>query len=275
MFNPWTSNFELRDRECGGASPYLAQSEMSAEDLKALLEQGLGSGGAKDGEEDLRSLLGTLESMNLNARTPPKSGGGSLGSMSVQKQIEERQRQRQSERQQYSGVKPPQPPMSAPGESSSRRNMNVSVNNSDSAAAAAMLTSGNVKFSSGSAFQRFNLMPRDDRMDSTVLTFHSDISFRTKLGRYLTAAPTSEDRRDEKRRDSGVHVRSSSDMSSVAPFLLGVEGQGVGDPLDCFHFLSLDGLGRDYKGPLRYGMTVAPGLIGAPVGQSTRRTLER
>ena len=133
----------------------------------------------------------------------------------------------------------------------------MSVNNSDSAAAAAMLTSGNVKFSSGSAFQRFNLMPRDDRMDSTVLTFHSDISFRTKLGRYLTAAPTSEDRRDEKRRDSGVHVRSSSDMSSVAPFLLGVEGQGVGDPLDCFHFLSLDGLGRDYKGPLRYGMTVA------------------
>lgn len=232
---------------------------MSAEDLKTLLAQGIGSGGAgKDGEEDLRALLGTLEDLNL-LKTPPKSSGSGGVSMSVQKQLEQRQRQRQTEQQEEYSNEPPQPPPAAvpmAGESASRK-MNVGRMGTETDS---ILLGGNVKFSSGSSFHRFNLMPRDDRMDSTVLNFHSDVSFRTKLGRYLTAAPTSDDKRDEERRDSrGPPVGSSGggDLSAMAPFVLGVEGQGVGDPLDCFSFVSLDGLGRDYKGPLRYGMTVA------------------
>ena len=98
-------------------------------------------------------------------------------------------------------------------------------------------------------------MEDSDVLDSTVLSLHNDVSLRTKLGRYLTAMPTNGDGDESKRRESGIV--SSSSGAGAAPFVLGVDGQGVGDPLDCLNFISLDSPGRDFRGPLRYGMTVA------------------
>ena len=171
--------------------------------------------------------------------------------MTVQKQIEERQRLRLQQRQLDQAVPLPPPPEQ---EASGNNKGGVLDNRIINAFTGAGDTKAHVKFSSGASFQRHNLMEDSDVLDSTVLSFHNDVSLRTKLGRYWTAMPTNGDGDESKRRESGI---VSSSRAGAAPFVLGVDGQGVGDPLDCLNFISLDSPGRDFRGPLRYGMTVA------------------
>lgn len=228
----------------------------AAEDLRSLLEGEVGGNspgkaGTTTREEDLSSLLSELREMDV-LRTPPKSRETDE-SMSVQKQIENRQQLRLQQRQLEQAAQPPPPPEQAAA-GSVKGGLRGDLINTYTGTGSE--TQKNTKFSSGKSFQRHNLMEEPDAMDSTVLSFHSDVSLRTKLGRYFTAMPTSGDGDESKRRESGL-ASSSSGGSGTAPFVLGVEGQGVGDPLDCLNFLSLDSPGRDYRGPLRYGMTVA------------------
>ena len=82
----------------------------------------------------------------------------------------------------------------------------------------------------------------DDEPDFTVVTFGTQCSLRSRLGRYLTAVPG--------------EVTSSKDSKAVSKvFLLCVEGQGIGDPLDSLVFINAES--RDDGGPIRYGSTVA------------------
>ena len=78
-----------------------------------------------------------------------------------------------------------------------------------------------------------------DEVDATVLHFGTVCSLRGKLGKYVTAIPSS---------------------GGSSEFGVGVDGQGVGDPLDSIVFVNVDS--REDAGPIRYGATVclrAPG----------------
>lgn len=81
----------------------------------------------------------------------------------------------------------------------------------------------------------------EDEPDFTVVTFGTQCSLRSRLGRYLTASPGESPGRDGK--------------TPSRTFLLGVEGQGTGDPLDSLVFINADR--RDDGGPIRFGNVVA------------------
>jgi len=183
----------------------------------------------------------------------------------------------------------------------------------------------------GSSAQQQAGLPADT-YDATVLHYHTEVSMRTKLGKYLTALPvsahTTAGSSSSSSSSSGTGGRynpggdvhrgvadgtsagagatffghlaaaaagsaatSISGMSSE--YVLGIEGQGIGDPLDCFTIIptssvgpspstngsvnnnsssgsrsssggnvasldtSLDKLNNAGSLPLRYGMTVA------------------
>lgn len=80
-----------------------------------------------------------------------------------------------------------------------------------------------------------------DEQDFTVLNFGVQCSLRSRLGRYLTAVPTT--------------TPGQSEGAAAQTFALGVEGQGVGDPLDALVFVNAEN--REDTGPLCYGAIVA------------------
>ena len=93
--------------------------------------------------------------------------------------------------------------------------------------------------------------------DYTVIKFGSEISLRGRLGKYLTIIPFSQPNAVP------VPIVASSTSKSVqipsAPltkaFLLGLDGQGIGEVQDCFVFVNAEN--RDDISPIRYGMTVS------------------
>jgi hypothetical protein len=104
-----------------------------------------------------------------------------------------------------------------------------------------------------------NHQPNSDDWEYTVLKFGSEISLRGRLGKYLTAVPilqavtlphvqvpalaTGSSR-------SSFSMADSAQVSSTVPippvqqhtqaFLLGVEGQGIGELFDSFVFVNAD-----------------------------------
>ena len=52
-----------------------------------------------------------------------------------------------------------------------------------------------------------------------------------------------------------ARVQCTSTQTHTQSFILGVEGQGVGELLDCFVFVNADN--RDDISSMKYGMTVA------------------
>lgn len=68
----------------------------------------------------------------------------------------------------------------------------------------------------------------------TVVRFCGEYSLRGKLGLYLTAIPTALAHALPSEKDS------SKSSSSAQHFLLGGEGQGVGDQFDCLQFINLN-----------------------------------
>lgn len=130
-----------------------------------------------------------------------------------------------------------------------------------------------------------------DEWEYTVLKFGSEISLRGRLGKYLTAVPmlqqtaisgagaqlysnhsSSRERSNSNMSESG-HSTAANGVTGTATatpapsaiiqaqlahtqtFILGVEGQGIGEPLDCFVFVNADI--REDVSCIKYGMTVA------------------
>jgi len=139
-----------------------------------------------------------------------------------------------------------------------------------------------------------------DTYDATVIHYHTEICMRTKLGKYLTAltvsapAPAGTSANSvysgsgSSSSNAGVggtffgHLAASDAASAItaagnttSEYILGIEGQGIGDTLDCFTLVPISGPGgtgtmssnNNNSGvdvlnnagnlPLRYGMTVA------------------
>lgn len=93
-----------------------------------------------------------------------------------------------------------------------------------------------------------------DEYDAAVIHFGVDCSLRGRLGKYLTAVPM----------PISATVTTVTEALSVdgkgSPFAVGIDGQGVGDPLDSVVFINAES--REDSSPARYGMAVcirAPG----------------
>ena len=72
----------------------------------------------------------------------------------------------------------------------------------------------------------------NDTEDYTVIKFGTRYMLRGKLGKYLTAAP------EEVVLTGPNAARSTAPPSKV--YNLEVDGQGVGDPMDCLCFTNID-----------------------------------
>ena len=97
-----------------------------------------------------------------------------------------------------------------------------------------------------------------DTYDATVLHCNAEISLRTKLGKYMSAVPTSSQDGSSSSSNSSHALGYGNNASQTgtvgqsnpnypnrsatnsAPYMLGMEGQGVGDPLDCLTFVPID-----------------------------------
>jgi hypothetical protein len=82
----------------------------------------------------------------------------------------------------------------------------------------------------------------EDTIDFTVVTFGTQCSIRSRLGKYLTAVLS-----------ESLPTTTSSTVTKV--FSLGVDGQGIGDAMDALAFINADS--REDLGPIRYGSVVA------------------
>lgn len=104
-----------------------------------------------------------------------------------------------------------------------------------------------------------------DTVDFNVVRFNTEYSFRTKQGKYLQTVM--EDLSD---RDDASVVTFSSVAESVSSrlrngaasvpqnttiYLLGADGQGIGEVTDALQFVNLEQ--KDSTSPLMYGATVA------------------
>lgn len=104
-----------------------------------------------------------------------------------------------------------------------------------------------------------------DTVDFNVVRFNTEYSFRTKQGKYLQTVM--EDLSD---RDDASVVTFSSVAESVSSrlrngaatvpqnttiYLLGADGQGIGEVTDALQFVNLEQ--KDSTAPLMYGATVA------------------
>lgn len=111
-----------------------------------------------------------------------------------------------------------------------------------------------------------NQQTNTDEWEYTVLKFGSEISLRGRLGKYLTAVPIlspvvpppppqvpslpngGSTRSSFSVADNGqvastvqiAAVQAQNATQHTQSFLLGVEGQGVGELFDCFHFVNAD-----------------------------------
>ena len=105
------------------------------------------------------------------------------------------------------------------------------------------------------------IQANSDDWEYTVLKFGSEISLRGRLGKYLTAVPISQPavsaaplvpigiastRSSFSVAENTQTASSANTQTPAAPvqqmqaFLLGVEGQGVGELFDCFVFVNAD-----------------------------------
>ena len=90
--------------------------------------------------------------------------------------------------------------------------------------------------------------------DYTVIKFGTEISLRGRLGKYMTTIPFT--------LPNTPVVTSSTTKSIPIPsipltkaYLLGLDGQGIGEVQDCFVFVNAEN--RDDISPIRYGMIVS------------------
>ena len=93
--------------------------------------------------------------------------------------------------------------------------------------------------------------PGEDTLDHSVIKFNENYALRGRKGLYLTALPTSS--------PNTLKDPESSSSSKVGNkstyFLLGGNGQGIGEKFECLNFVNLEQ--REMKGPIKYGTTVA------------------
>jgi hypothetical protein len=88
-----------------------------------------------------------------------------------------------------------------------------------------------------------------DEWDFTVLKFGSECSLRGRLGKYLTAMPVNQTQLTQlgsgnlastsPSQTSRVNALKASQGQGLI-YLLGVEGQGIGEQLDCFTFVNVE-----------------------------------
>ena len=104
--------------------------------------------------------------------------------------------------------------------------------------------------------------------DYTVLKFGTEVSLRGRLGKYLTSVPVLQPaagtatplQTSSTTTTVPAPVAAAAATAAAAPaptkaFLLGVEGQGIGEAFDCFVFVNAEN--REDISPIRYGMTVS------------------
>jgi hypothetical protein len=113
-----------------------------------------------------------------------------------------------------------------------------------------------------------------DEWEFTVLKFGTEVSLRGRLGKYLTAVPVAQQNAaaqfhlDATKAPAPAQAliaatasnpqqlnQSQSQPQPIQSFLLGAEGQGIGEALDCFVFVNAEN--REDVSPIKYGMTVA------------------
>lgn len=71
-----------------------------------------------------------------------------------------------------------------------------------------------------------------DTLDHTVLKFGADYVLRGKLGKYLSAVPIVQE--GVAAGPVGIGGRN------LVPHTLQISGQGIGEPIDCLNFMSID-----------------------------------
>lgn len=71
-----------------------------------------------------------------------------------------------------------------------------------------------------------------DTLDHTVLKFGADYVLRGKLGKYLSAVPIAQE--GSATGSVGIGGRN------LVPHTLQISGQGIGEPIDCLNFMSID-----------------------------------
>jgi hypothetical protein len=77
-----------------------------------------------------------------------------------------------------------------------------------------------------------------DREDYGVVRFGQRYTLRGKLGKYITAVPEQVVVSAADPERPGGHSGQANHISKL--FHLGLEGQGVGDPMDCFCLTNID-----------------------------------
>lgn len=90
-----------------------------------------------------------------------------------------------------------------------------------------------------------------DSLDYTVIRFNKDYSIRGRLGTYLTTSI--EEVAAENQAPAGnnsllpagnpstaLTAKGSQKQHSSKTYLLGVNGQGIGEDIDCLQFVSID-----------------------------------
>lgn len=103
----------------------------------------------------------------------------------------------------------------------------------------------------------------EDQEDYTVLHYARACTLRGRQGRVLCALPTTSDASANKTAPTpGVTGRPTPLPSSSVVYLLGVDGQGVGEDLDTLLFINAEN--KDDTGCIRYGDTVA---LKSPAGK--------
>lgn len=78
-----------------------------------------------------------------------------------------------------------------------------------------------------------------DEMDLTVVRFNKNYALRGKSGRYLTANSTQDTANSAANTPRGALPRSIFQQNPIT-YTLGVNGQGIGEDLDCLNFVNLD-----------------------------------
>ncbi len=80
----------------------------------------------------------------------------------------------------------------------------------------------------------------NDIEDFTVIKFGARCMLRGKLGKYLTASVEEIASNANASSSNNLKMAASTAQHPSRVFNLGVEGQGVGDPMDCICFTNID-----------------------------------
>lgn len=84
-----------------------------------------------------------------------------------------------------------------------------------------------------------------DSLDYTVIRFNKDYSVRGRVGTYLTTnieevAVENQNGANNSLIPQGGAIKGTNQKHISKTYLLGVNGQGIGEDIDCLQFVSID-----------------------------------